>query len=571
MITKFYISALSIGLMASTTASAGPRTQGALNTEIKESVLTATLKDGFHFNDKAPNSVSIEGQAYKPTKLKGRMAEFTNLPKDWKSGRAMFYICDDAVTFCEPYPVELGQAPPAAVVEASGSGGVSAAPTPLPTVASPPQDGRPESKPNKFGFLEDDYSQAVEKAKREKKLILIDFSARWCPSCKRLEDEILPAKAFQKLTKSFVRVKIDTDRFENVIISEKFKVKGIPTLLVINADQQEIDRLVDFQPMDIMTQFFSSVKADPVSLARLKNKAKKKDPKVLLRLGKRLMASGRYTESVEYLSQIKPPPPELLEAQVESASEQNDGGKAGKAKYAEVLRKAIEAEPESLRSLSWRTELLGVTDDKDEKTEMKKDGVSIADDFLKDPEAIREADKGNDIGEFTGYEPFMVGILRAELIEASGAAPAEVAAAWKKAAQVARELKIPPSKTGLSMRRLIVVIQAKQFEEADKLTLDMLKTDPDNPEIKRRRLRVLFELQNYDQAIQLGQEVLEKSYGRNEYWVAESLAKALVEAKRGGEARELLDRYLARGEMDWPNMKETRKKFEELKQKIPKG
>lgn len=557
------VCAAAIGFISSS-IHAGPRTEGVLSTDVTNAVLSAALKEGYHFNDKAPNSVLIDGQIFKPTKLDGRSAEFANLPKDWKAGKATFYICDDGVTFCEPYPVDVGQVAATTPVAETGSSG-----KPAVHESAAVEDGK--NILNQFGYIEDDYRQALAQAKKEKKLLLIDFSARWCPGCKRLEDEILPTKQFQRLTKPFVKLKIDMDRFENGIVSEKFKIKGIPTLLVVNADQQEVDRLVDYQPIAVMNQFFSAVKADPASLSRLRTKAKKKDPKVLLRLGKRLMSAGRYSESVEYLSQIKPPPPELLEAQVEAAGAATDGGKTGRAKYAEVLRKAIEVEPESLRSLNWRIALLGVTDDKEEKADTKKDGVSIADDFLKDREAIAEAARGTEIGEFAGFEPFMVGILRAELIEVSGAPAEEIQAAWRKAAQVARDLKIPPARTGASMRRLIVLTQAKLFDEADKLTLEMLKSDPDNPEVKRRRLRVLVELKNYAQAVDLGKDVLGKSYGRNEFWVAESLAKALIEAKRSDEAKELLNRYLARHEMDWPNMKDTRKKFEDLKQKVPKG
>jgi thioredoxin-like negative regulator of GroEL len=561
---------LSILLMAvafnSLPVLAGPRTEGALTTKVKGAVLSAQLKEGFHFNGLAPNSVSVNGQSFKPTMVEGREAEFASLPANWKTGKATFYICDDAVTFCEPYSLEVGQAavlppPDSAAPDASGPS----------AWASSPIEGNDQVKLNKFSFIENDYNHALSQAKKERKLILIDFSARWCPGCQRLEDEILPAKSFQKLVKTFIRLKIDMDRFENSVVSEKFKVNVIPTLLVVNADQKEIDRIVDYQPMEVLTRFFSAIKADPADLERLKVRARKKDPKVLLRLGKRLMASGRYGDSLVYLNQIRPPPPELLEAQVQAANAEKDGSKTGKAKYAETLRRTIEAEPESLRSLNWRIELLGVTEDQEEKTDVKNDGISIADDFLKDREAIIEASKGAEIGEFAGFERFMVGILRAELIEASGASQAATSAAWEKAAEVARELKIPASRTGLSMRRLIVLTQAKLFDEAEKLATDMSRLEPENFEIKRRRLRILMELGNFDLAIKLGKEVLEKSYGRYEFWVAESLVKALAEAKRGVEARDLLGRYLSRTELDWPNMKGTRKRFEELNQKIPRG
>ena len=104
--------------------------------------------------------------------------------------------------------------------------------------------------------------------------MLVDFGARWCPSCVRLEDEIFGTTRFKNMTKDFVKVKIDVDRFENTVVSEKYSVKGIPTLLVVNSDAQEISRMVDFQTLDVWNSFFSSIKADPLSLSKLKERAK---------------------------------------------------------------------------------------------------------------------------------------------------------------------------------------------------------------------------------------------------------------------------------------------------------
>ncbi len=72
-------------------------------------------------------------------------------------------------------------------------------------------------------------------------------------------------------------------------IADKFNVKGIPTLLVITPDQEEISRVVDYQGPEVMNQFFASLMADPVPLRELEFKAKEKNPEVLLRLGKRLL------------------------------------------------------------------------------------------------------------------------------------------------------------------------------------------------------------------------------------------------------------------------------------------
>ena len=204
----------------------------------------------------------------------------------------------------------------------------------------------------------------------------------------------------------------------------------------------------------------------------------------------------------------------------------------------------------------------------DEKMKIRNEGVTLAEELLADPEKLKKAIRTDLVGEFTDFEAFMLAMMRAELIEAADGSASEVDAAWKKAAQVGTSLKIPTRNIGASMRHLIVLTKAKEYQLADKLALRLLKVDPKNPELQRRRLRLLVELKNFGGAISLGKKVIKNSYGRNEFWAAETVAKAYLQTNRKKEAREFIESYLSRAEMDWPNMKDSRKTFEELRQKL---
>lgn len=523
-------------------AQGGPRTAGSVKSELKDGIFTVTMKDGFHLNEKAPNSITIDEKTIKPTQLTPSEAKFAGLPAEFKKGQASLYICDDAVTFCEMEVLDLKT-------------GASVALAPAPEPKAKKNVKKPEVvKTNKFGFIENDFQYALNQAKEQKKLLLVDFYARWCPGCVRMEIEMFPTPAFKKLTEDFVKVKIDVDRFENAVLGEKFVIKGVPTLLVLTADQEEVDRLYDYQSLEVLTQFFSSVQANPASLRELAQKARDKDPGVLLQFGKRLLSAGRSGEALEVLKQIKPPPPELLEAQVKAYP-----------RDPKVLKAAIQAEPKSSRSLGWRTTLADVTERYDEKMKIRNEGVALADELLANSEKLKEAIKTDQMGEFTDYEPFLIALMRAELVESSEAPISEIEAAWKKAAQVGTSVRIPARNVGASMRHLIVLTKAKEYREADKLALRLLKADPNNPELQRRRLRLLVELKNFDGAIKLGKKVIKNSYGRNEFWAAEIVAKAYVQTEHNKQAKEFIESYLSRPEIDWPHMKETKKTFEELR------
>lgn len=529
-----------ISLVGSINAETVSRVGNALTSELADNQFKAKLAEGFHFNDKAPNTLIIDGQSIKPATLAGRNAEFSGLPLKWSDGKARLYICDDAVTFCESRTVVLkeGQKKSKIKVEASH---------------------KTKGKVNKHGFIEDDYAQALAVAEKNNQLVLIDFAARWCPGCVRLEKEIFDTKEFKNLTKNFVKLKLDTDRFENLVHMDKYRIQGIPSLVVINPRQQEIDRFYDYQPIEFITGFFAGIQADPASIQELTEKAKFKDSQVLLRLGKRLLAAGRAKESADMLQQIQPPPPEYARARVEAAAALFEEDPQKKAAYIRTLRDMIQAEPNSTRSLDWREKLIGVLDNDKEKQKIKDEGVALADNLLAHPENISEAAKTDFIGEFTGFERFYIAMYRAGLANSDEG--------WAKAAEVGKESKIPLTQTGTNLRYIIALTQAKQFDEANKHILLMLKLNPNDPELKRRRLRALVGMKDYKEAIRLGQNVLAESYGRNEFYVAEVLAKAYLGADQKAQAKALIDRYLNRNEIHFPNMKMSKQSLEELKQK----
>jgi thioredoxin-like negative regulator of GroEL len=542
LVLLLFISAISFSTFA------GPRVAKALKTDLKGPELTASLVEGFHFNEKAPNAVTADGQTLRPAAISAREIKFTGLPNPLKAGRAQFYICDDALTFCETESVALS----------AGKTGLS----------KPVAANANKGKVNQYGFIQDDFTKALALAKKKKQLVLIDFSARWCPSCVRLEAETFATKEFKAMTAGLVKLRIDADLFENGVVSEKYKIHGIPTQLVVTADGEEVSRVVDFQSMETFKAFFQSVKEHPVSLKELEDKAK--EPALLLQLGQRLLAANRAEDGLKYLAQVQPPPPELTMAKVKAAEDRFTADKKQKGAYVQALQAAIAAEPGSTRSLPWRAALIEQLDTPDAKQKVKADGVALADRLLKDKALLLEAAKTDDNGEYVGLEPLMVGMYRADIIEAASTSDDEKLAAWREAAQTGKDLQLSPKRTGSGMRFLLVLIHAKMFDDADKWVKALIKEDPANPELKRRQLRVLVEQKKWPEAVDLARATLKKSYGRNEFWVAEVLAKTLIEAKRFAEAEKVISTYLAREESGWAGVKEERKALEDLRSKIPK-
>lgn len=530
---------------------ASPRTEGALETELKDQTFKAKVKAGFHFNEKAPNNLIIDGKkeyVIKPTQMTAREGVFSNLPTTWSQAVATLYICDDALTFCETRRVEL-------------KGGAKAK-----ISTNAPAHKSQKARINHHGFIENDYAKALELATQKQQLVLVDFAARWCPPCMRMETEIFGTAEFKKMTAQMIKVRLDTDLFENSIIAEKYKVRGIPTMLVINTQQQEIARVLDYQPLSTWDTFFSAVQENSTPIDEMIKTAKAGDNSKLQTLGERLLLAGRTEEALEFLNQVKPVPAPLLTARISVARQKYQEDK-NKKKFIKTLQETINQEPSSTRSLEWRGELASELEDTKQKSKIVQDGVSLADQLLGDETKLAEATKTEDVGEFTGFTRPMVAMRRAELIESGGASEAEVKAAWQKAAEVVRAAQIPISNVGLTIRTISVLGAAGEYNEADKLIVALLKKSKDDPELNRRRAGIFLKQKKYAESIALSKKVIKQSYGRNEFWVAEVLAEAYLGAGQKQEAKKLLDDYLSRTEMEWRSLAGSKKSLEALRAK----
>ena len=83
---------------------------------------------------------------------------------------------------------------------------------------------------------------ALTAAQQETKLVFVDFSAEWCLACKVLEERVFSDSAVQEALESYVFVEVDTDEYPQTATT--YQVVGMPTLVILNSDGDEIFRSV---------------------------------------------------------------------------------------------------------------------------------------------------------------------------------------------------------------------------------------------------------------------------------------------------------------------------------------
>ena len=78
------------------------------------------------------------------------------------------------------------------------------------------------------------------------KPLLIYFTATWCGPCQTMKKEAWSNDAVVKAASPYTPVMIDID--EQPEVAEKHNLDGVPTVILMSKDGQELDRMVGYGP-----------------------------------------------------------------------------------------------------------------------------------------------------------------------------------------------------------------------------------------------------------------------------------------------------------------------------------
>ena len=104
--------------------------------------------------------------------------------------------------------------------------------------------------------------EALAKANAEGKPMLIDFGAEWCTACKELEHETFPDSNVRTEAQKFVALRVDAtdDEDKEVIrLKDKYKVVGLPTVIMLDKGGKEVVRFNEFVKPD---KFYAAMKCN---------------------------------------------------------------------------------------------------------------------------------------------------------------------------------------------------------------------------------------------------------------------------------------------------------------------
>jgi protein disulfide-isomerase len=104
----------------------------------------------------------------------------------------------------------------------------------------------------------EDYSAGLAQAKKEHKLLVLDFTGSdWCVWCKRTDQEVFSTQKFKDFAnQNLVLVKVDFPRMapqsdavkaQNAKLQDKYQIEGFPTLIVLDPDEKVVVKQVGYR------------------------------------------------------------------------------------------------------------------------------------------------------------------------------------------------------------------------------------------------------------------------------------------------------------------------------------
>ncbi len=90
-------------------------------------------------------------------------------------------------------------------------------------------------------FFEGTWDQTVNEAKKENKLIFVDFYAQWCGPCLNMAEAVFPLPDVGSFYNThFISAKIDAENGEGIALAKKYGVTKYPTYLFIDPATEEV-------------------------------------------------------------------------------------------------------------------------------------------------------------------------------------------------------------------------------------------------------------------------------------------------------------------------------------------
>ena len=160
---------------------------------------------------------------------------------------------------------------------------------------------------SQINFEKGSVSEVLSKAKSQNKVIMVDVLTEWCKWCVELDNKVYSNKEVSDFANANqVNYKIDAEVGEGIDFAKQYNVNGYPTILFLNPEGKEIDRIVGYMPAKDFLGQITDYNKGINTYDDLKAKLEKNpmDVEANLKFADKLMSNGKDDEAKVCLNRI---------------------------------------------------------------------------------------------------------------------------------------------------------------------------------------------------------------------------------------------------------------------------
>ena len=109
-----------------------------------------------------------------------------------------------------------------------------------------------------IAFSATGFDEALERARNERKLVLVDVYTDWCGWCKKLDKEVFADARVAAAARDLIAVRVNAEKGGEKV-AERFDVQGYPTVLFVDGAGKVVKRVDGYVDVDEMLQILSAL------------------------------------------------------------------------------------------------------------------------------------------------------------------------------------------------------------------------------------------------------------------------------------------------------------------------
>lgn len=118
-----------------------------------------------------------------------------------------------------------------------------------------------------------DLAQLKGLARERNTDIIINFYAYWCPACRELYKKISSSDTFKGLLSGYVFARCNGEEGEGERLFNQYKLTAFPTILILNSEGKELERIVDDIDEEKIKKTLEQIKSGKREVDELAKKA----------------------------------------------------------------------------------------------------------------------------------------------------------------------------------------------------------------------------------------------------------------------------------------------------------